>query len=428
MISSFKMYVFSAPHTQILLFDLSVSHSTMHSLSTPHPHSHSHSALTQLLNAGYPCLSLHGGKDQVDRDHTLHEFKTGIKTVLVATSVAGRGLDVPDIVCVINFNAPNHIEDYVHRVGRTGRAGRKGTAYTFLSPQEEQYTSVCIKALERAGLEVPVEVRQMHDAYSLKVDRGEAKAINSYSGFSGKGFTFDAEEMNEQQKIQALQKKAYEREQGIVSTTGEEDELLAGDDEGPTNVSLTGLAPHMVVMLEKAQSIASAISVGKTPLALPSLTPSAAVALPCLLPDGSIDAKAALQRAKAIWVEVLRARQGAVNATEAESGASGAGSHFSEEFDINDYPPLARRKITSKATLDDVIERTAVNIIQRGSYVAPNKKPEATDKRLHLLIEGTSELAVKKAKNEILRLLEEETLRGVGSAGSAGGGGRYNVL
>jgi superfamily II DNA helicase RecQ len=47
----------------------------------------------------------------------------GIKTVMVATSVAGRGLDVPDIVVVVNYNCPNHIEDYVHRVGRTGRAG-----------------------------------------------------------------------------------------------------------------------------------------------------------------------------------------------------------------------------------------------------------------------------------------------------------------
>lgn len=86
-----------------------------------------------LLKSGYPCLSLHGGKDQLDRDHTLHEFKKLIKTVMVATSVAGRGLDVPEIVCVINYNCPNHIEDYVHRVGRTGRAGRKGTAYTFIS-------------------------------------------------------------------------------------------------------------------------------------------------------------------------------------------------------------------------------------------------------------------------------------------------------
>jgi ATP-dependent RNA helicase DDX46/PRP5 len=104
-----------------------------------------------LLRAGYPSLSLHGGKDQLDRDYTLHEFKALIKTVMVATSVAGRGLDVPEIVCVINYNCPNHLEDYVHRVGRTGRAGRKGTAYTFLAPNEDQYAHIMMKALEHAS-------------------------------------------------------------------------------------------------------------------------------------------------------------------------------------------------------------------------------------------------------------------------------------
>lgn len=106
---------------------------------------------TDLLKSGYPCLSLHGGKDQLDRDYTIHEFKTLIKTVMIATSVAGRGLDVPEIVCVINYNCPNHLEDYVHRVGRTGRAGRKGTAYTFLAPNEDQYAHIMIKALQQAN-------------------------------------------------------------------------------------------------------------------------------------------------------------------------------------------------------------------------------------------------------------------------------------
>jgi len=386
---------------------------------------------TKLLTAGYPCLSLHGGKDQVDRDHTLYEFKTGIKTVLVATSVAGRGLDVPEVICVINFHTPNHIEDYVHRVGRTGRAGRKGTAYTFISPQEDHYSSVCIKALERAGVPVPAEVRELHKIYSEKLDRGEAKAIHTNSGFSGKGFTFDAEEMNEQQKIQALQRRAYEKEQGIENPTADDDEMLVADDDlvVGSSSSASGLSSLVSMMLEKAKGIANVISANKSPIFIPvASTQSASSLQPCTLPDGSIDAKAALLRAKSIWAEVLRSRQNGSSVGELDSSSS---AHFSEELDINDYPPLARRKITAKATLDDVIERTSVNIIQRGSYVAPNSKKtaEPTDKRLRLLIEGTSEMAVKKAKTEILRLLEEETLKGVGTTGGGGGGaGRYNVL
>jgi ATP-dependent RNA helicase DDX46/PRP5 len=165
-----------------------------------------------LLKSGYPCLSLHGGKDQLDRDHTLHEFKTGIKTVMVATSVAGRGLDVPEIICVINYNCPNHVEDYVHRVGRTGRAGRKGVAYTFLSPTEEQYAPMMKTILEKAEQPVPKEIEDMANIFKEKVAKGEAQW--STGGFVGKGYTFDASEMNEAQKLASMQKRAYEIEQG----------------------------------------------------------------------------------------------------------------------------------------------------------------------------------------------------------------------
>ena len=72
---------------------------------------------------------------------------------MVATSVAGRGLDVKDLVLVVNYNCPNHLEDYVHRVGRTGRAGRKGTAYTFITPGEEKFAPSLVKALTDAKQE-----------------------------------------------------------------------------------------------------------------------------------------------------------------------------------------------------------------------------------------------------------------------------------
>ena len=76
---------------------------------------------TPCLQVGYPCLSLHGAKDQSDRESTINDFKTGVSNVLVATSIAARGLDVKDLVLVVNYEVPNHHEDYVHRVGRTGQ-------------------------------------------------------------------------------------------------------------------------------------------------------------------------------------------------------------------------------------------------------------------------------------------------------------------
>jgi ATP-dependent RNA helicase DDX46/PRP5 len=77
-------------------------------------------------------MSLHGGKDQVDRDSTITDFNAGVVPIVIATSVTGLGLDVKQLKLVINFDAPNLMEDYVHRTGRAGRVGSKGTCVTLL--------------------------------------------------------------------------------------------------------------------------------------------------------------------------------------------------------------------------------------------------------------------------------------------------------
>lgn len=79
------------------------------------------SLLKDLMKAGYACMSLHGGIDQYDRDSTITDFKSGKVRLLIATSVAARGLDVKDLIVVVNYDCPNHYEDYVHRCGRTAR-------------------------------------------------------------------------------------------------------------------------------------------------------------------------------------------------------------------------------------------------------------------------------------------------------------------
>lgn len=73
------------------------------------------SLLSQLLKRGYPCTTLHGGKDQTDRDSTISDFKNGDTNIMIATSVAARGLDVKQLKVVINYECPNHMEDYIHR-------------------------------------------------------------------------------------------------------------------------------------------------------------------------------------------------------------------------------------------------------------------------------------------------------------------------
>lgn len=85
---------------------------------------------------GYRSAAIHGDKVQHARDNIISMFKNGVKNCMVATDVASRGLDIKDIKYVINYDFPQVIEDYVHRIGRTGRAGAKGTAYTFINDND----------------------------------------------------------------------------------------------------------------------------------------------------------------------------------------------------------------------------------------------------------------------------------------------------
>ena len=92
-----------------------------------------------LSKHGYDAAAIHGDLDQKVRMRTLDGFRAGDLKILVASDVAARGLDIPNVSHVFNFDVPIHSEDYVHRIGRTGRAGRTGDAFTLCLPYEEKY-------------------------------------------------------------------------------------------------------------------------------------------------------------------------------------------------------------------------------------------------------------------------------------------------
>lgn len=92
-----------------------------------------------LKGNGYKIESIHGDKTQNDREKALEKFKDGEVTILIATDVAARGIDIDNLDAVINFDIPNISETYVHRIGRTGRAGNSGIAYSFCSADEKPY-------------------------------------------------------------------------------------------------------------------------------------------------------------------------------------------------------------------------------------------------------------------------------------------------
>jgi superfamily II DNA/RNA helicase len=89
-----------------------------------------------LVRHGFSTLALHGDMDQSSRTAALEKFRRGEVTLLVASDVAARGLDIPDVSHIYNFDVPHHPDDYVHRIGRTGRAGRTGTAITLVAPAD----------------------------------------------------------------------------------------------------------------------------------------------------------------------------------------------------------------------------------------------------------------------------------------------------
>jgi superfamily II DNA/RNA helicase len=114
---------------------------------------------------GYSVGALHGDMDQHARLKMLDSFRDGKVTLLVASDVAARGLDIPAVSHIFNFDVPTHSEDYVHRIGRTGRAGRPGAAYTIATRPEEKY----VQAIERltgkeiARSDAPIAIDERED-------------------------------------------------------------------------------------------------------------------------------------------------------------------------------------------------------------------------------------------------------------------------
>ncbi|KAK5073871.1 pre-mRNA processing RNA-helicase [Lithohypha guttulata] len=366
--------------------------------------------LRDLMKKGYPCMSIHGGKDQIDRDSTIDDFKAGVVPILIATSVAARGLDVKQLKLVVNYDAPNHLEDYVHRAGRTGRAGNTGTAVTFLTEGQDRYAVDIAKALKQSGQNIPESVQKLVDGFAEKLKAGKEKGYAG--GFGGKGL----ERLDQQRDAEkARERKTYK--------TGDEKE----EEEDKEDVKEAKVGDEIFA---KAASSVAARDQPETPApALPNMYEPKIVVHKTEKPASSGNAS---------QMDKVAAAVAGINAKLSKAGVMRSGvpidnkgpdaGAFHATLEINDFPQRARWAVTNRTNVAKILDSTGTSITTKGNFYATGKEPGPNDlPKLYILVEGDTELQVQTAMRELLGLLKEGAMSAA-AAGEGRGTGRYSVV
>ncbi|KAL4809658.1 hypothetical protein BDV18DRAFT_83302 [Aspergillus unguis] len=364
--------------------------------------------LRELMRKGYPCMSIHGGKDQIDRDSTIEDFKAGIFPVLIATSVAARGLDVKQLKLVVNYDAPNHLEDYVHRAGRTGRAGNTGTAVTFLTEDQERYSVDIAKALKQSGQEVPGPVQTLVDSFLEKVKAGKEKASNS--GFGGKGL----ERLDQERDAARMrERRTYKTgEEGEEEEEKDEKKNEQAEEQFNKVMASTQSGSSQLPGVPKGIDLDGKITVHKR-----EVDPNAPNNPLDKVGSAVADIHARLSRAGVMRSGVPIDNRGP------DAGA------FHATLEINDFPQKARWAVTNRTNVAKILEATGTSITTKGSFYGAGKEPgPGENPKLYILVEGETELSVTNAMRELMRLLKEGTIAAVDSEARAPASGRYNVV
>ena len=427
--------------------------------------------IRDLMKSSYVCMALHGGMDQFDRDSTIADFKNGTVKIMVATSVAARGLDVKHLVLVINYDCPNHYEDYVHRCGRTGRAGNKGNAYTFITPEQKKLAGDIIKALELSKATVPSELEQLWSAHTdqLKAEGKLVKGKITFKrktrraiGFGGSGYKFDEREAVRDSEAKLKQKSALgmaddddEDKYALLTMDKKLDEVFGGkvrvNDQNAVMSGRPALlpTPPQSERLDLAMAIADKIMQSKN-LVGGGVSMAAQEAASSVMKGEEVrvtGAALASQIAASINAKV-GASPANVKDTFLPVGAIVPGKQpisgeipdtpgneqflkYSDEVEINGFPQQIRFRLTTREVLDDIGEYSDSYITVRGLYIPESRKSSNDifgDRRLHLSIEAKTERAVQLAKQEIKRVIKEEAQRMASRVKPAQQTGRYSVL
>ncbi|KAI3620436.1 hypothetical protein CBS9595_002403 [Malassezia furfur] len=372
--------------------------------------------MRDLLRRGYPTMSLHGGKDQVDRDTIISDFKAGIVPILTATSVAARGLDVKQLKLVVNYDVPSHLEDYVHRAGRTGRAGNRGTCITFITPEQDRYAKDIRTALKNSHVDIPPELEELVIQHKANVARGMSQ--RSRSGFGGRGLSRLDTERKEVLRIQA---SAYNDRTQSMS------ELAARSSQAG------GGAMDLDVEV-RSGAVPEAVRENKVPLSYDfSDENQANMARIAAARAGGANTAQLREMISRINAEANARREGQQAALNdamerARRARDPDATHFHAVVPINDFPQRARWNVTNKETMAMLIQSTGASITSKGAFYDRGKEPKPGDPpKLSLLIESNEQYRIEDAVREIKRLLIEGAQQSM-EIGGAPTGGRYTVV
>uniref|UniRef100_A0A0D3GWG1 RNA helicase n=1 Tax=Oryza barthii TaxID=65489 RepID=A0A0D3GWG1_9ORYZ len=321
----------------------------------------------RLLELLGECVDIHAYL-YTDRESTLADFKSNVCNLLIV----GCELDVKELELVVNYDVPNHYEDYVHRVGRTGHAGRKGFAVTFISDEEERYAPDLAKALELSEQAVPQDLKGLADRFMAKVKQGTEQAHGT--GYGGSGFKFNEEE----DEARRSAKKAQAREYGYEEDKSDSD----SDEEGGVRKAGGDLAAQAIAAAQAAATLAAAKTASNANQQVQSTNAGSLLSIPVVANAPNNEATArALQAALNIQQNLARIQAHVVP------------EHYEVELDINDFPQNARWKITHKETLGPIQDWTEAAITTRGTFIPQGKIVGANERKLYLFIEGPTDCA-----------------------------------
>ncbi|OII77167.1 DEAD DEAH box helicase family protein [Cryptosporidium andersoni] len=393
----------------------------------------------QLLPYGYKCFTLHSGQDNNDRHSNLMQFSKSNKVevssgnnILIATSIFSRGLHIDNILVVINYGPPHHIEDYIHRVGRTGRAGKFGTSFTLLLSSEISQCFDLIELTQKYDNDIVIIDQKVIDSYNNEkmkfcFERSEQtrnkRNRKSNFGFGGKGYKFSKDEKTSLQLLKDDTKKIL----GLVPENNLEYEPINEYDNdihydtlnNNRQTTTTNIDPN----LELTQSLPLFSNNTEYYQNIPINTKDT-TSQQVSVTNKTNDAEKALLQAisAARLIDISKSVTNSSNINSINSTSSGntindsINSHhllsgrIVDTFEINDYPSYIRQRIVHKDILKCVNENCGVVCQVKGVYIPP--LTTNTNNSLNILsINNNNNLSLISSSNSSSILANQSVLR-----------------